>query len=83
MALCWEFQMALVIFGNLDELSLGDSHGPFYASELGCLFLKSFSWPLLCLGAWMALRWELLLALALLWSLDGSSLGAFHGLCYA
>ena len=31
----------------------------------------------------MALRWELLIALAMLRSLDGPSLGTFYGPCYS
>ena len=85
MALRWELLMALAMLGSLDGPSLEASHGPCYARELGWPFVGSFSWPLLCLGAWMALPWELLMALAKLGSLDGPSLEASFGplLCLA
>ena len=51
--------------------------------ELGWSFVGSFSWPLLCFGAWMTLRWKLFMALAMLGSLNGTSLGASHGPGYA
>ena len=92
MTLHLELLMALATLGCLDGPSLEASHGPsseashgpHYALGLGCCFVGSFSWPLLCLGAWMALLWELLMALAmLLGSLYGPSLGTSHGPCYA
>ena len=93
MALCWELLMALAMLESLDGPSLRDFHGTCYAYELGWPFFGCFSWPLLNLKAWMALRWELLKALvfwslrvlrlelfitlAMLGSLDGRSLRAF------
>ena len=83
MTLRLEILMALATLGCLDGPSLETIHGPCYARELELPFVGSFSWPLLCLGAWMALPWELLMALAMLGNLDGPSLGASHGPCYA
>ena len=75
--------MALAMLGNLDGSSLGASHGPCYAWELGWAFSGHFLWPLLCLKTWMALCWKLFIALAMLGSLDDLSLRASHGPCYA
>ena len=75
--------MTLAMLQNLDGPSLGVSHGTSYAWELGFFFSGNFSCPLLCLGASMALFWELLIALAMFGNFDGSSLGASHSPCYA
>ena len=47
------------------------------------LRVESHSWPFLLFRAWMALRWEFFMELAMLGTLDGSMLGASHGSCYA
>ena len=74
--------MALAMLESLDGLSLRDFHDPCYAWEFEWSFVERFSWPLLCLVAWMALRWELLKALVF-WNLGGPSLGAIHNPSYA
>ena len=83
MALGWELLMALAMLWTLVGPSLGAFHDPCYSLELEWPFVGSFSWTLLCLGTWMALRWKLLMALATLGCLDGSLLEASHGHCYA
>ena len=83
MAIRWQFFMALAMHGSLDGPWLGASHGPSYTLELGLPFVGSFSWPFLCLRAWIALRWELFITLAMPGSLNGPSLRASHGLFYA
>jgi len=57
--------MAYAMLGNLDFPSLGSSHGPCYAWDLGCPFIGSFSRPLLCFGVWLAPRWEFLMDFAI------------------
>ena len=67
----WDLHMTLAMLGSLDVPSLSVFHGPCYAWELGWPFVGSFLWPLLCLGPWLDLGWELLMALAMFKCLDG------------
>ena len=74
--------MVFSMLESLDGPSFGASKGFCYAFELGWPFVKIFSWPLLCFGAWIGPRWELFMALAILRSLHGSLLGVSHGPFY-
>ena len=83
MALRLELLIAIAMLRSLYGPSLGAFRGPCYSWELGWPFSGSFTWPLLRLGARLALRWDLLMALDMLGSLDGALLITFNDNCYA
>ena len=56
MALCWKLLTALAMLGSFDGPSLGILMALAMLGSLDGPSLEASHGPLLCLGAWMALR---------------------------